>query len=109
MTRRRTNTPDPGLIQAVREYLEAHRGGRYSANNIARALDADAKAPAVLSALEALRAAGELKAEPIPPCSFVYFMPIESVPDRRQPWTLRELTGWETQLRNRMAMCMAAR
>ncbi|MCY1212269.1 hypothetical protein D9M68_264530 [compost metagenome] len=107
MTRRRTNTPAPRLIQAVREYLEAHRGGRYSANNIARALDA--KAPAVLSALEALRAAGELKAEPIPPCSFVYFMPINAVPDRRQPWTLRELTGWETHIRNRMAMCMAVR
>lgn len=107
MSPRRTITPDPGLTRAVRQYLETHRGGRYSANTIARALDA--KATSVLCALEALRAAGELKAEPVPPCGFVYFLASDAMRDNRLPWTDRELTGWETQIRNRMAMCMAVR
>lgn len=107
MSHRRAVNPDPTLTQAVLEYLDAHRGGRYSANNIARAMNV--KVPAVLRSLEALRASGEVKAEPIPPCSFVYFMAIKTVPDRCQPWGHRELTGWETQLRKRMAMCMAVR
>lgn len=107
MTRRRAISPDPKLIQTVREYLQLRRGGRYSANNLARVLNT--KPAAVLSALEVLRAAGELKTEHSPPSGCVYFMPIEAMPELRRPWTRGELTGWETQLRQRMATCMAAR
>lgn len=67
------------------------------------------KVSAVLSALEALHTTCEVKAEPNPPCGFVYVMAIEVMPDRRHPRMRWELTGLGSANPQRMAMCMAVR
>ena len=103
---RRAN-PQPELLEEVYAFMAARRGTRYSANHLARMLNARMRS--VLVCLQALHQSGRVRAEPQPPSGTLYLVEIEAMPEAYGPAFQGELTGWERQLRDRMALCMTVR
>lgn len=93
------------LPEKLLTYMSRKPHRRYSANEFTRIF----RIPTgmALDALGQLCQDGKVLAVPMPPQGMVYCISTQA--PRRYVPTLRELNGWETGLRGRMALCELTR